>query len=400
MDLHTIPEIRVETAGNEATYWLPARPLGKIRWLGLILVGFSVFWISGVGRMLADVLRDLSKSKQPGFQYFFIAFLLVFVLVGCIPAFYGLLLMFGRCRVIWRNGRLMVSDSVGPFGWRRRMPRAAIRKFEVKAGASSKGRPIATGPLASLAMLVAEFEIGKPRIVAMGYPREWLEAIAADLSGRAASSQAAAPRVEVTDANENPPQFHDVLEKPAGSKIVIQRQNASIVLDVPAAGLRKGVPGLFVFSIAWCVFDAVFTFAIAAGKMQQNSRDQACKAWLFMGGFWAVGLGMMALAVNLGRRRVTLTAGNSGLTVVQTGPFGVKRRELRRADIAAIRADESNVEVNGVRPLELQIHPVTSKKVGLFAGRDAGELRWMATELRKALGVGAGQEKQPSSKSL
>jgi hypothetical protein len=48
----------------------------------------------------------------------------------------------------------------------------------------------------------------------------------------------------------------------------------------------------------------------------------------------------------------------------------------------------------------LQIHPVTSKKVGLFAGRDAGELRWMATELRKALGVGAGQEKQPSSKSL
>jgi hypothetical protein len=399
MDLHTIPEIRVETAGNDVTYCLPVRPLGKIRWFGLIPVGFSVLWISGLRTTLLEALRDLSKSKQSGFQYFFIAFLLIFVLVGCVPAFYGLLLMFGRCRVMWHNGRLTVSDSVGPFAWRRRMPRTAIRKFEVKAGASSNGRPVATGPLAMLATLAAEFESGRPRIVATGYPREWLEAIAADLSARAGSSQPVIPRVEVIDEAKNPPQFRDELEKPADSKVVIQRQSASIVLDIPAAGLRKGGKGLFGFAILWCLFMVVFTALWLFGK-HQNSAGNFVPFMAFIASFWVIGIALMAAAINMGRRRATLTAGNSGLTLVQTGPFGVKRREFRRADIAAIRADASGMAVNDVPLIELQIHPVTGKKAGLFAGRDTEELRWMATELRKAVGVGAGQEKQPSSKSI
>ncbi|MGA2543354.1 MAG: hypothetical protein ABSG78_17530 [Verrucomicrobiota bacterium] len=388
MDLPAIPEIRVETAGNDVTYCLPVRPLGKIRWLGLVPVGFSALWLSGVGHMLLSVVRQFSNSKQSGFELFMIVFLAGFVLVGCIPAGFGLLLMFGRCRVTWRDGRLTVSDSIGPFGWRRRMPRAAIRKFEVKAGARSNGQTVTTEPLAALAVLMAEFEKGKPRIVASGYPRQWLEAIAADLSARAGRSQPAAPQIEVSDARENPPQFSDVVEKPVDSKVVIQRQSAGLVLEVPPAGLRKGSMGLFFFAIVWCLFMVVFTAAMAFGKQDKPSKD----FWpllLFLVGFWAVGLGLMAVAVNLGRRRATLTAGNSGLTVVQSGLFGVKRREFRRGEIAAIRADASKVEVNH-RPLpELQIHPVTGKKVGLLLGRDAAELRWMATELRHALGVAA-----------
>jgi hypothetical protein len=108
---------------------------------------------------------------------------------------------------------------------------------------------------------------------------------------------------------------------------------------------------------------------------------------LFLGGFWSVGLGMMAAAINLGRRRAMLTAGRSGLTVVQSGPFGVKRREFRREEIAAVRVAASNVEMNHSRVPELQIQPVTGKKVGLFIGRDPAELRWMAAELKKALGL-------------
>jgi len=299
--------------------------------------------------------------------------------------------MFGRCRVRWRDGRLTVSDSVGLLGWRRRMPRAAIRKFAVTAGASSNGRPVTTGPLAAMASLVAEFDKGKPRIVAAGYPREWLEAIAADLSARAGRSQPAPPQIEVVDARENPPQFRDVVDKPADSKVVIQRHDASIVLEVPPAGLGKGSMGLFPFASLWCLFMAAFTSAVLFGK-QVNPAKGSSPVWPFLVVFWAVGLGMMASAVNLGRRRATLTAGHSGLTVVQTGPFGVKRREFRRGDIATIRADASNVRVHHSRVLELQIHLVTGKKVGLFVGRDTGELRWMATELRNALGVAAQSE--------
>jgi hypothetical protein len=389
MYLTTIPEIRVETAGDEVTYWLPVRPLGKMRWFGLIPVGFSVLWLSGVGRMFLEMLRQISMSKQPGFEYFMVAFLLVFVIVGCFPAGTGFLMMFGQCRVRWRDGRLTVSEFVGPFGWRRRMPRGAIRKFSVKSGASSNGKPVTTGPLASMAMLFAEFEKGRPRIVAMGYPREWLEEMAKELSGRAGRSQPAAPQVEVSDERENPPQFQDVEEKPVGSKVVLQRHVGSIVLEVPAAGLRKGSMGIFPFACLWGLFMTVFTFGTVFGKKVHVRDKDFWMAFLFLAGFWAIGLIMMAAALNMGRRRATLTAGSSGLTVVQSGPFGVKRREFRPGEIVAIRADASNVEVNHSRVIELQIHPMAGKKVGLLVGRDAGELRWMAAELRNALGVAA-----------
>ena len=99
MDLTAIPEIRVESAGDEVTYWLPARRLGAIRWLGLIPVGFSAIWLSGVGGILLVVVRQFSSRQQPGGEYFmaaFLAFLLVFVVAGCIPLGVGFLVMFGR----------------------------------------------------------------------------------------------------------------------------------------------------------------------------------------------------------------------------------------------------------------------------------------------------------------
>jgi hypothetical protein len=45
--------------------------------------------------------------------------------------------------------------------------------------------------------------------------------------------------------------------------------------------------------------------------------------------------------------------------------------------------------VNNVPIIELQIHPRAGKTAGFFAGRDEPELRWLATELRRALAVPA-----------
>jgi len=45
--------------------------------------------------------------------------------------------------------------------------------------------------------------------------------------------------------------------------------------------------------------------------------------------------------------------------------------------------------VNNRPVIELQVHPRVGKKVGLLAGRDETELRWMATQLRRALKVPA-----------
>ncbi|MGP8199939.1 MAG: hypothetical protein ACLQU4_10595 [Limisphaerales bacterium] len=386
-----IPEIRVEAVEDEVTYWLPVRPLGILRWFGLVPVGFSVLWLSGVGHMLLGLVRQFSNGKPHGFEYFPVAFLLVFVAVGCLPAGIGILAMFGRCRVRWRDGRLTVFESVGLFGWRRRFPRTAIRKFAVAGGAVRSEQAVAAGLPGAMALLMAQFESGRPCIVAAGYPQEWLEALAAELSARAGRSQPESPRVEVVDGRTNAPAPGDVVDKPADSKVVVHRNVASLVLEVPPAGLRKGSMGLFPFACFWCLFMAVFTAAVVFGK-QANSAKGALPPWPFLAVFWSVGLGMMAAAVNLGRRRATFTAGKSGLTVTQSGPFGVKRREFRRGDVAAICTGAGSFTVNHARVPELQIHLVTGKKVGLFAGRDAGELRWLAAELRNAMGVAAQNE--------
>jgi len=396
MDLSAIPEIRVEAAGDEMTYWLPARPLGGLRWLGLLPAGFSALWLAGIAHVLLPQLHPLPNHSQEGFDYLVGAFLLVFVVAGCAPAVLGLLIMFGQCRVRWRDGRLTVLDWAGPVWWRRRMPRSPLRKFLVTGSPASPGQRIGTASRFRLAALLAQFETGTPRIVAAGYPREWLEALAQDLSARMGSMQGASPQVEVFTALTTSPRAEDrPAEKPAGSQVSIQHGSASIVVEVPPLGLHKGSMGLFFMGCVWCLFMAIITAVMLFSDQAAKAND--LELLLFLAGFWVVGLGLLVVAVYLGKRRATLTAGKSGLTVVQAWPFGVKRREFRRADIETVRMGFSNVRVNN-RPLaELQIHRVGAKKVGFFVGREPDELRWMASELRKALGIAA--EAQPVESS-
>ena len=108
-----------------------------------------------------------------------------------------------------------------------------------------------------------------------------------------------------------------------------------------------------------------------------------------MAAFWAIGIGVLVGAIYMGRRSATLEADASRLGVETQGLFGTKRREWARAEISAIRADASGMEVNERPVIELQIHPSSGKKVGLLAGRKEDELRWMATRLRRALNVPA-----------
>lgn len=49
----------------------------------------------------------------------------------------------------------------------------------------------------------------------------------------------------------------------------------------------------------------------------------------------------------------------------------------------------SGLTVNNRPVLELQVHPKQGSKFGVLSGRDHGELRWMATVLRRALKVPA-----------
>lgn len=390
MFLSATSDIRVESSGSDVSYSFPVRPLGKLRWIGLILVGFSVLFIWSPAKGVFEALARFSHTEQPGFEWIALFAQLFFVVVGSIPAFLGLLIAFGRSRVDWRNGRLSVLEHAGPIRWRRRLPKEPVRKFTVKfGGAKVNDKPITTGPLADLGALTAEYNQGKPRVVAIGYPRDSLQALAEDLSTRvgASASTLSRPAIEVVDAAENQPHFMDFTEQPPGSQVEIQRRASGIAIVIPPAGLRKGSKGLLAFAVFWCLFMVVFTSIVVASTLKKS--DTPWFVWLFIMAFWGIGLGLLAAAINMGRRRATLSAEGDLLRVTQTGPFGTKVREWRRGEIAAIRADASGMEVNDAPIIELQIHPVVGKKAGYFAGRDEQELRWLATELRRALNVPA-----------
>ncbi len=170
----------------------------------------------------------------------------------------------------------------------------------------------------------------------------------------------------------------------------VEEHATGVRLTVPPAGLWRGSKGLFFFALFWCAFMAVFT-GITVFAQSKGTEKVPVVFWIFIPAFWLIGLGMLAGAVNMGRRTANLVAESGRLRAETRNLFGVRQREWDCAEIAAIRADASGMEVNGRPVIELQIHPRIGKKVGLLAGRDTNELRWMATRLRSALGVPARQ---------
>jgi len=86
----------------------------------------------------------------------------------------------------------------------------------------------------------------------------------------------------------------------------------------------------------------------------------------------------------MARRRALFIVDKSTLRLAQAGLFGTKSWVWRREDLATICAGASSMKVNNQPVIELQIHPRGSKKVGVLAGRDEEELRWIASTLRRA----------------
>jgi hypothetical protein len=381
-------EIRREFAGNDARFELPVRPLGWGRLFGLFFVGFGLLFAWSPAHGVWQLIQKWLHGTSGGTETFFSLFQLPFVIAGAVPLAIGLLILFGRCRVEWKDGQLRVAEMLGPLRWTRRLPRKPISKLEVAAARSTSGNS-APRQLDGFSGLAAVFEDGTKKLVVLGYPKDWLLALAGELKGYVGGSAfATAPtEVEVVEPSLKGEDDDDMPEQPAGSLIRVEEHTAGVKLIVPPAGLWRGSKGLFFFALMWCGFMVVFTTVMVLPGTKKGG-----SIWLFilfLLGFWAIGLGMMAAAINLGRRTATMAAEGGRLRVETRGLFGAKRQEWSRGEMAAIRADSSGMAVNDRPVIELQIHPVAGKKVGLLAGRDENELRWMATRLRQALNVPA-----------
>ncbi len=384
------PEIHVQGVPGQFRYDLPVRPLAKLRWFGLIPLIFSIFFIRMPVEMLIGFLREGSSGPPQAFRWGLSLFFLVFIIAGCIPAAIGLCILCGRSRIEWRDGRMKVVELVGPFWRSRRLPKQNILRMDVSASrAAVNDKPITKGPLADLAALMVEFEDGEKKFIAVGYPRDWLLALAQDLSGRIGATAGGGQPipVELTREDENEAagaEAGEVVAQPAESLVRCEHSSQGLTLVIPPAGVRRGSKGLIFMAIFWCAFMglfSVFTFFNAKGV-----------PWFvdgFIAFFWLIGIGLVISSINMGRRQARMTVENGCLRVQQTGLYGAKQWQWRRGEIAAICAAPSGTVINDVPLIELQVHPVSGKKVGFLSGREDLELRWIASELRQVLQVPA-----------
>ena len=378
-------EVRREYAGLDARFELPIRPLGWARIIGLALVGFGVFFAWRPAQGVWQTVRALLDGAPGETDTFLGLFQVPFLLAGGIPLAVGLLVLFGRCRVEWKDGRLRSTEILGPFWWTRRMPRKPLRRLRVAAAPSASEGDRPRG-FEGLAGLFAEYEGGPRKIVALGYPQAWLLTLARELETLAGAGAFAGAPVKVELVEQWSPDEEDggdVTAQPPGSRVRLEEWSSGVRLTVPAAGLWRGSKGLFFFALVWCGFMAVFTAGAVGAGFEWDG-----KPWmpiLFIAAFWAFGLGLLAVAVNMGRRTAVIAVEDGRLQVETRGLFGVRRQEWNPGELSAVRADAGGLEVNERPVLELQFHPVGGKKWGLLAGRDEDELRWMATSLRRAL---------------
>jgi hypothetical protein len=382
-------EVRREYMGFDARFDLPVRPLGWARLVGVVLVGFGLAFIWTPARELWRQVDRLFDATPAGAEAVFSLFQIPFVLVGSLPLVIGLLILAGRCRVEWKDGRLRATEVLGPLRWTRRLPRQAIRRLGVMAASGSdSGRP---GALASFCGLFAEYEGGRRRTVVLGYPRSWLVALATELQTLIGASGSGAAGIEVEVLEPAAPGDDDGADRevvqPAASRVHLEQWSSGLRLTVPPAGLWRGSKGLFLFGLFWCSFMAVFTAFAATGDVEWDGASWVL--FLFIAGFWAVGLGLLAGAVNLGRRTAVITVEGGRLHIATRGVLGRREREWNPGEVSAVRADASGMEVNDRPVLELQVHRAVGGKVGFLAGRDDEELRWMAASLRLALDVPA-----------
>jgi hypothetical protein len=383
--------IEVTESDEGVRYQFPLRPLGPYRQFGLILVVFGIAFAAFPTWGITGMARGMAGNQGNAAILFAILALLFdipFLLAGFALMGFGLVLMAGRSGIELTATHLISFEGIRSVGLRRRRAVDGLRQLKVEPMPLKKNhKPITEGPLADLAGLRAEFKADKSLLMAPGYPKSWLRLVAGDIARRRPETgdvndpEADSTKVQVVDVERSDPNLADLPDQPADSRVQLEQQPNSVVFTIPPAGLVRGSRGLFVFAILWLAFMVVFTgFILVTGP-----GDGLVIFLIFIVLFWGIGIAVLLAAINMGRRRAVLAVVDRTLMIYQTGLFRAKRHEWSKDQVEVIRIGPSGIEVNDVPVLELQIVPTKGTKVGLLAGRDVDELRWLATVLRQGL---------------
>ncbi len=391
-----LPVEIVVTEGPDGSvaYDFPRRELGAWRWLSIIPIGGGMAAIGFISAWTFGFAGGLIKIFGPwGGLAGLAALPFLFGALSLIGV--GLAMVIGRARLMLTDTHLIIIEQVGWFPWRRRLARNRMARLIVHASRnlSHSGITESTPLTNQFAALMAELPTGKPQVILLGYPRDWLISIANELSARLAIDaaipelQTVAVPVTVVDDISTDSGNLDRLEQPADSPIEFQLLGEGCVFTIPARGVWKGSGGLFGFSLVWCGFMTVFTtFAVFGFANGKPNNDDAL--WVFpmvITLFWTVGIGILLASINMGRRQAAVAVANGRMKTIVSGLFGVSRKEWELTDLQTVRKGPSGMAVNDVPVMQLHIVPREGTPYGLLTGRDDAELEWMATHLRRQI---------------
>jgi hypothetical protein len=344
---------------------------------------------------------------MPGpFRWFFVAFLSVFVLAALVPFKLGLFILAGRTRLTVGKDRLTITQIAGPVRWFRRVRFTDIERFEITTRLTpTDGRP--AHPLAHPGALVAILpNRKKSALVLVGYPGDWLEAIAGELAGliKLHGGNVTVGKVEKSLGDDAAPSAAEpeedeeedtaqLLDKPPGSLATLTETASGFEATLPSRGLLKDSAGLIQVGIFWCLILGVITGLVLSGAHGGTAHGfltligSKLEPFLFILGFWAIGIVVLLGGIHLGTRRWSIEADQQRLRVTVRSALRSREWTWAASEIHNIQAGDSNVSVND-RPLaELQVSSSSGKKTGLLRGRDRDELDWLAARLRRALQV-------------
>ena len=297
-----------------------------------------------------------------------------------------------QSEIIVGEGFIRAIDRIGPIPIRRKRPIAALRQLVVRKGGltvtGQNGVKQTYAP--DLASLEAVTDTGKPMWMAPAYPHELLRPLAdvlaasLSLSGQSAMAEQPESVIEVVELEADEENSSLAVPKPSGTDITCQADAHGLAIAVPPKGLRKGSQGLFGFSLMWNGFMTVFTVLMIKGH-------PPLPAYLFLSLFWAIGLLILFIAINMAKRKVLIAVVNNLLAYRVIGPFRTTEQKIPLATIDTIRVGPSGIEVNDRPVMEIQIIPKSGKKIGLLSNRSSEEKAWLAYVLRQTLNAGNGK---------
>jgi hypothetical protein len=188
--------------------------------------------------------------------------------------------------------------------------------------------------------------------------------------------------------------FRERLEQPAGSRITWQGSNEGVTLTVPPPGLAHAY-------VMKRILHSVIAFigALLVGALVHFVFEDTAFCYLYAGLGSLFGLALLADAVKQACRQVVLTVAGDKMIVEQSSLYGVRREQLPLQSITDVHLGdgfEGRLLSPHLRQLardrtdptiELQVHLRNGKIIRLLGGYGDAELQWLATVLRRAVGV-------------